>query len=229
VITFHPSEMERLLDTREISVIDIRPSRLTVHMEDHLERVIPVHVPMTGTTREGFRHVPGALRVVPAEVKVGGPRSEIQKLQRLETSPVRLDGLDHSAEFEQQVLHPDGRHLEVDPRTVRVQVTVEEDLYRKTLSKVTVQLKGCPEGVKCTVFPGAVRAVVHGPKRAMDQLKDPPAPGFVFATLPPGSGSAVHRLEVKTGYRLPGVYVQVEPAIVMVEVVAPNAASSIVP
>jgi len=221
VITFHPSELERLLDTREVRVMDIRPSRLTVRMEDRLERVVPIHVPISGSPKAGFRHVRSALRVVPAQTKIKGPRSVVQKLNKLETRPVKLDGLDHSADFEQQLLRPDGQHIQVDLRTVRVQVTLEETLHRKTLPTVPIQLNGCRQGDTCTVFPGVVRVVLHGPKKALDQIADPPSKDFVYVTIAPEQGRGVHKLELKTGYRPAGVFAQFEPAVVMVEVAAP--------
>ncbi len=110
---------------RGIQVVDVTPHRLQVVLEPLAEREAEVIPRMEGELAPGF--VLRGVTVSPSKVRVSGPSSELERLARVRTAPINLEG--HTDPFSVQVL------LEPPERLVRVKgsatVTVQVDIGPK--------------------------------------------------------------------------------------------------
>lgn len=106
---------------RGIQVVDVTPARVRLALEPLVEREVEVQPRVEGKLAEGF-----AVRRVaasPTHVRLVGPESELRRVTRVATLPVRLDG--RAATFTTQVLlEPVGRHVRAREDLVTVQIEI---------------------------------------------------------------------------------------------------------
>src|SRR5215210_1224249 len=73
-----------------VSILEITPRSLTLHLEPVVEREVPVEARFEGTTPEGF--VRGAVTVAPDRIRVRGPQSHVAAVERAFTETISLAG-----------------------------------------------------------------------------------------------------------------------------------------
>jgi len=107
---------------RGIQVMSVSPARLRLVLERVIRREVEVRPRVEGRPAEGY--AVAGVSVAPARLLVSGPASEVRRLTRVQTQPVRLDG--RRASFSIQVgLEPMGRHVRAQEDPIIVQVEIE--------------------------------------------------------------------------------------------------------
>jgi len=104
-----------------LRVQSIAPASFTLHIDRQVTRRIPVEPQLTGEPAAGA--MVGDVEVLPPQVDVVGPQSQVDELESLPTSPVRLDG--HALSFEEVVavvVPEDVTVRQVEPSRVTVRV-----------------------------------------------------------------------------------------------------------
>jgi YbbR domain-containing protein len=74
-----------------VRVLSVSPSLVTVRLEPHRTKEVPVRVEYRGSLPEGLRLT--RTEVKPATYKVKGPQSRVQSLREVVTLPIDLSGL----------------------------------------------------------------------------------------------------------------------------------------
>jgi YbbR domain-containing protein len=174
-----PANLRGVPSGVEVTLID--PSRINFVLERRLRRELPVAPDLIGEPDAGYGLYHAAVR--PPVLQVEGPESEVQSLERLRTSPIRLDG--HTTTFVQYVpVVPDRPHVGiVGNAAVEVSVTIDTRPVEKTFDGVPVVLGTARRGA--TVTPSSVSVTLAGPATLLDRLSasqlravaDQPAPG----------------------------------------------------
>jgi len=104
-----------------LRVQSIAPASFTLHIDRQVTRRLPVEARLTGEPAAGA--MVGDVEVLPPQVDVVGPQSQIDELESLPTSPVNLDG--HALSFEEVVavvVPEDVIVRQVEPSRVTVRV-----------------------------------------------------------------------------------------------------------
>ena len=177
-----------------VRITEVTPRSVTLHLEPVVERRIPVEVRFEGEPPEGFRRLNVA--VTPEEVRVGGPESHVQAIEKAYTETISLAGQRDSITLPQVAVDiPDHKVTPLDPTVaVRVEIAEEQTIRRianvpartaaggpVTPAVVTVTLRG-PRSIVESLRPEDVRIVVEaGPDGT-------PAPRL---TLPPSAAGRV--------------------------------------
>src|SRR3989440_6985713 len=177
-----------------VRITEIMPRSVTLHLEPVVERRIPVEVRFEGEPPEGFRRLNVA--VTPEEVRVNGPESHVQAIEKAYTETISLAGQRDSITLPQVAVDiPDHKVTPLDPTVaVRVEIAEEQAVRRianvpartaaggpVTPSSATVTLRG-PRSIVESLRPEDVRIVVEaGPDGT-------PAPRL---TLPPSAAGRV--------------------------------------
>ncbi len=73
-----------------VRIVNINPRSLTLHLEPLVERDVPVEARFEGEPAAGFRR--GAVQVSPPSVRVRGPQSHVNAVERAFTETISLAG-----------------------------------------------------------------------------------------------------------------------------------------
>jgi YbbR domain-containing protein len=122
-----------------VRIIEVLPPRVTVRMDESLERGVPVRVSRTGAVPFGYSA--GDAEIDPATVAVSGPASIVSLLESVNVD-IRLDGVTFDVDGRYTVAPVDalgqpisgeGRGLRVTPPAVRVRIPISQQLSYKTV------------------------------------------------------------------------------------------------
>lgn len=148
----------------EIDFID--PDRTQLTIETRRRRQLPVEPTFLGQPPEEFAFY-GA-RVVPDQLRVEGPASQVDALEVLRTTPIRLD--ERSKPFVARVsVVAEGELVRlIDQDTLDVFVAVDAAAVERRLENVPVEVVGAPPGT--SVEPATLNVTLSGPPRLVDRL-----------------------------------------------------------
>jgi len=117
-----------------VRITEIAPRSVTLHLEPVVERRIPVEVRFEGEPPEGFRRLNVA--VTPEEVRVGGPESHVEAIEKAYTETISLAGQRDSITLPQVAVDiPDHKVTPLDP-TVAVRVEIAEEQTTRRIANV---------------------------------------------------------------------------------------------
>ncbi len=167
---------------------DIQPSSLTLRMEPRVERELEVEVKYTGSPAEGYELLRAT--ATPDKVKVRGPASHVNTMQKAPTEPVLLDGHKETFTLPQADLQIPDRHVDLMDGDVSVTFEIGEQRVEKTFGGVVVVTS---DGA--LVRPEAASVTVYGPRSAVNQLG---ADKMRLVLDVAGDGSYRPRLELPT-------------------------------
>lgn len=106
-----------------LRVESVAPNQVSLELDEKVTRRLPIRPTMVGEPAAGA--IPGEPEAVPAEMQVEGPKSKLDGIEELATSPISLDG--HAFSFEEQatVVSPDPLIQLLQPARVTVRVPLQ--------------------------------------------------------------------------------------------------------
>jgi YbbR domain-containing protein len=163
---------------------DIQPNNVMLRLEPRVERELEVEVRHTGSVPEGYElH---SIAAVPEKVKVRGPASHVNALQKAPTEIVSLEGRKESFTLPQAAIQIDDKKVDLIDGTVGIRVEIEERPIAKTFTSVSVQaLPGLQMG------PAVAAVTLSGPPSLLNKLS---AADFQLALESGPDGSTKTRL-----------------------------------
>jgi hypothetical protein len=147
-----------------LSIVALKPNSLQVELEPQAERLVRLQASVVGQAAEGFRLAEVIME--PSEVSVIGPASVVEKLDKVMTRALVIDGLSQDTEREISLDLPPPLSLKV-PGTVRASLRIQAVNSTRTFTKVPVVCRD----------PGwrpvqeTVSVVLEGPVRALSALE----------------------------------------------------------
>ena len=147
-----------------VRITEIMPRSVTLHLEPVVERRIPVEVRFEGEPPEGFRRL--NVTVTPEEVRVSGPESHVQAIEKAYTETISLAGQRDSITLPQVAVDiPDHKVTPLDP-TVAVRVEIAEEQTIRRIANVPARTAaGGP------VTPAVVTVTLRGPRSIVESLR----------------------------------------------------------
>ena len=147
-----------------VRITEIMPRSVTLHLEPVVERRIPVEVRFEGEPPEGFRRL--NVTVTPEEVRVSGPESHVQAIEKAYTETISLAGQRDSITLPQVAVDiPDHKVTPLDP-TVAVRVEIAEEQTTRRIANVPARTAaGGP------VTPAVVTVTLRGPRSIVESLR----------------------------------------------------------
>lgn len=147
-----------------VLIREIAPRSLTLHLEPVVEREVPVEARFEGAPPEGFVRGPAA--VTPDRVRVRGPRSHVDAVDRAFTETISLAGRREPITLPQiSVDIPDHKVVPLDP-TVSVRVEIGEEQSERRLANVPVR-----SDTGGTVAPATASVTLRGPRSVVEALR----------------------------------------------------------
>ncbi|WP_437315654.1 CdaR family protein [Sorangium sp. So ce385] len=139
-------------------VVDqIYPPTIELRWDDVVTRSIPVHVPRTGDTAQGFL-VKGMISVEPPSVSARGPRSVVDVMQLARTAPFDISGLTEGTYQRQLALERPPKLVTYDVDSVMATLEIGRELATRTFDR-RVEVVGIP---RATVSPAVVQVRITG-------------------------------------------------------------------
>jgi YbbR domain-containing protein len=147
-----------------VSIEEITPRTLTLHLEPVIEREVPVEARFEGEPPAGFAR--GGVAVTPERVRVRGPQSHVAAVERAYTETISLAGRREPLALPQVAVDiPDHKVVPLDS-TVSVRVEIGEEQSERRFAGVTVR----PESGG-TVSPDAASVTLRGPRSVVEALR----------------------------------------------------------
>ncbi len=122
-----------------LEVVRITPAVIRLDIEEKVESFIRVEADLVGTAAPDYEIVRTV--IVPAEVRVQGPRSVVDVVGQVSTVPISVSGRVESFDSVVDVFLDDDRVRVLDNPTVQVLVHIEEKRKEIVLSKVPVEIR----------------------------------------------------------------------------------------
>lgn len=128
-----------------VRVEQIDPPFMDLTWEEQVLRDLPVQVSVVGTPAPGFI-VKGQVTAEPNNVRVRGPRSEVQVLQHVRADAFDVSGLTEGKYPRQLALDRfTGGRVNVDVASVQVTATIRREVTERTFERVPVAVAGPPK------------------------------------------------------------------------------------
>ena len=152
---------------RGVDVDSIEPNPVHIRLDDHYRRRVRLDVPFLGQPPEGYAFY-GAT-VVPEELTLEGPQSELRLIDLLQTTPVRLDQRTEpfTATVRATPAHSALHVVEPDP----IEVLVEVDVAPVERTFLGVPVEAIGQTYQTSVTPEKTAVTLSGPPALLERLR----------------------------------------------------------
>jgi YbbR domain-containing protein len=152
---------------RGVDVARIVPNRLSLVVDEQMQRTLPVEPSITGDPPSGYS-LYGA-RVTPETLTVVGPKSKLEVVAVMGTDPIPLEN--RTEPFVARVgAVPDSPEIRVlDSRLLTVRVEVDASPVEAVVESVPVVPKG--QAYEATLRPTNLRVVLSGPPGLLEAIE----------------------------------------------------------
>lgn len=150
-----------------IEVTQVTPSSLDFKWVKQAEREVPVEVSLSGDLKEGLEWG-GPAEVIPALVKVQGPRDVVNAIRQVRTTEIEVSNLGIGVMQRELPLIGPPTHTKFDSQSALVTLNVQLALKERALSALDVQSRG---GEVRSLRPRRVSARLRGPVALIDELE----------------------------------------------------------
>jgi YbbR domain-containing protein len=159
-----PSNLEGLPRGFDIELID--PVRLSVVVDELLQKDLPVNAMLTGQPPQGYAYY--SARVVPRTITVEGPRTEIETLEAIRTDPINLEG--RTAPFIVRVgAAATSPAIRVTgARSLEVRIDVDTAPVEAVIESVPIVISG--QVYEATASPETVEVTLFGPPTLLENI-----------------------------------------------------------
>ena len=195
-----------------VRVASIVPASVHLETEPRIERDVPVQPILEGQPAEGYRVA--KVLAEPAQVRVGGAKSEVDAMERVPTRPLRITDARGPVKGEVP-LEPPAQHTRfMDVSSVVVSADVQPAMVEKTFPAVPIKIVGLTR-LDGTADPPTARVVLRGPSVLVDDITDKTialkVEGSLIDTHPP----ARYARAITVSGLPAGVAAEVQPPTVM--------------
>jgi YbbR domain-containing protein len=142
---------------------DIQPNNVQLRLEQRVERELEVEVRRSGNVAEGYEL--RGIKVNPERIKVRGPDSHLNALQKAPTEVVSLDGRKESFTLPQVEIEIADKKVDLIDGAVSVSFEIGEQRIEKTIGGINVSA-----GDGLQVRPDITTITVYGERSVINQL-----------------------------------------------------------
>jgi len=163
-----PSDIKRPKGSYRIK--DIRPSEITVFIDELGTFQLPIRANLHGEPAQGYRVVTEEIRLDPEEIIMAGPIQKLSLLSQVLTEPI--DVLGRTKSFRKKVLIR--QYTDIRPTNdveIEAFIPITEQFASRQFDEVPVHILGSPfEMILAEVEPAKINVKLTGPTRVLDIL-----------------------------------------------------------
>ena len=147
----------------DVDVLDFTPARIRLQLDNTVEKMIGVTPQIVGQPVDGFE-VTG---VEVPQVMIRGPESRVENVTEVQTEPINIEGL-ASAVSRQVAVDIGDRGVRIDPPSISVVVTIEEERKEVRVRRIPIRLIPQDTGIRLATRWAEVQGTV--PASFMEEL-----------------------------------------------------------
>lgn len=165
-----------------IRVESVEPNTIPLRLEQRIEREIEVEVRHEGNVPDGYEL--REIKIVPTRVRVRGPASRVNALQKLPTETIMLGDRRESFTIQQAAIDTNALDKKINPIDTVVNVTFEigERRIEKSFAGISVR-----ESTGAQARPEVASVTLYGERSAIEQIRV----GDIQITLEVGQDGAI--------------------------------------
>jgi YbbR domain-containing protein len=152
---------------RGVVVTRIRPSALSIALDQSLIRRLEVQPVIKGLPAPGFEV--GEIALTPKEVLVRGPESDINQLKVINTIPIDINKLSSAVTKDVELDFQNLPITYLDNQPLIVKITIRPKVQTKTFNNIIVVPNGANGPVR--FIPSKVSITVRGPVTNLEHLR----------------------------------------------------------
>jgi YbbR domain-containing protein len=149
-----------------VKVMQIEPASIRIKLEPNLTKRLRVDAQLSGKVVEG-REIYG-VELSPREVEIEGPQSVVNKMERVLTEKVSLDGRDADFQTSIEVEIPQDSRIKTSGQ-IELSVKIGEERLLRSFAAAPVQW--IDKGAAGWLLTKTVRLEVFGPKSVVESLR----------------------------------------------------------
>jgi YbbR domain-containing protein len=119
----------------DVEVLDFAPARIRLQLDNTVEKMIGVVPQIVGHPLDGFE----VTNVEVPQVVIRGAESRVENVIEVQTEPIDIEGL-ASALVQQVVVEFGDSGVRIDPPSVSIVVTIEEERKEVRVRRIPIQL-----------------------------------------------------------------------------------------
>jgi len=180
-----------------VNVASITPSSIIAKIEKVETKTVPIHAVFEGNPPLGFNLK--SQTIEPEVVVISGPKYEIAATKYINTKPIALNDATDSFSKSFSLELPSSKVVLKDIKTVKVSVTITENMATKTFNSIKLEVFSCI--LRCKVIPESISLVLKGPQELLNNLQNKDIQVYVDATAKPKgiyASKAVIKLPART-------------------------------
>ena len=147
-----------------VRIDEIEPSVVPLRLEPRVEAQVAVEARLDGTPAAGYELY--GVQVTPDKVRVRGPASHVNGLQKAPTELISLAGRKESFNMQQAAIEVSDQRVNVLDTVVNVRVEVGEERIEKSFVGLPVR-----ENSGAMARPDTATVTLYGPRSVLDQLR----------------------------------------------------------
>jgi YbbR domain-containing protein len=147
-----------------VRVDDIDPNTVPLRLEPRIEREIEVEAKLEGKLPEGYEL--RRVNISPNRIRVRGPASHVNDLQKALTEPITLDGRKESFTEQQVAVEILDQRVDVMDTLVNISLEIGEQRIEKSFAGVSVL-----DSVHALVRPNGANVTLYGDRSIIEGLR----------------------------------------------------------
>ncbi len=162
-----PIKKEHIRLPKELSIIEVMPSFLTLHVVREIKKELPVIVSFSGNPASGF-FISDAL-AKPLSVIIKGPEHILSPMDKALTKPIDVTGLSESFQKEIALILPEGLEKIVPSGPILGKIVITEMIVTRKFRNIVVQGENTPYAF--SIAPPVIEIEVKGPVNILEKLQ----------------------------------------------------------
>jgi YbbR domain-containing protein len=146
-----------------VRVDDIDPNTVPLRLEPRIEREIEVEAKLEGTLPEGYEM--RRVNISPSKIRVRGPASHVNALQKALTEPIMLDGRKESFTEQQVAVEILDQRVDIMDTLVNVSLEIGEQRIEKSFTGISVR-----DSLHALVRPNGANVTLYGDRSVIEGL-----------------------------------------------------------
>jgi YbbR domain-containing protein len=152
-----------------VEVMQIEPSSIRIKLEPSMTKRVRVEPQFSGRVAEGREIYSDSVKLNPQEVEIEGPQSVLDKIERVRTEAVNIEGRngDYRTTVEVEIPHNSVRVK--TPGQINLSVKIGEERMSRRFADIPV--RWLDKGASERLLTKTVQLEVYGPKSAVEALR----------------------------------------------------------
>jgi len=161
---------ESQINVPGITVQSVSPPTFTVRVAPKEEKFVDVIPALKGKPPKGYRLNKKGVEISPIKVKIWGVKEDVDKVDKLTTIAIDLSRINRETKIDAAILPPKSGRVFVGAKHVQVTLPVEPVMGKRKFTKVSIQVKNCPQGYECDIRPKSAKVLLNGPEPTLMDL-----------------------------------------------------------